>query len=113
MEAESENYFCPYCQSHYQAEAYEYKLARFFIEGTFHKFHYALLFFIPIFLIAILQVKGILGEREIELFSYLGGILLAILFFLALAKGLMAIIRHQDVLHKIRSHDPLWEPPDQ
>ncbi|MDD7732234.1 MAG: hypothetical protein PT957_00590 [Firmicutes bacterium] len=65
MEAKSENYFCPYCQSHYQAEAYEYKLARFFIEGAFLNFHYALFFFIPIFFMAILQMKGILGEREI------------------------------------------------
>lgn len=106
MEAESENYFCPYCQSHYHAEAYEYKLARFFIEAAFHNFHYALFFFIPIFLMAILQVKGILSEWQIGLFSYLGGILLAILFFLALIKGLMAILRHQGVLHKIRRHDP-------
>lgn len=106
MEAESENYFCPYCQSRYQAEAYEYKMARFFIEGAFHHFQYALLFLLPIFVIAFFQAKGIIGERQIERFSYAGGLLISFLLCFALVKGLLILFRHQTVLHKIKSHDP-------
>lgn len=106
METESENYFCPYCQSHYQAEAYEYKMARFFIEGAFHNFHYALFFFIPLIILAILQGKGMVKDHQMELFAYAGGILVFLLICYALGKGLMTIVRHQGVLHKIRRHDP-------
>ena len=104
-EAEGDTYFCPYCHSRYQTEAYHYLLTRFFMEGAFHNLRYVLFLLIALFLIALLQVKGKISPQQVELFSYVSGTFCTILFFFALVKGIAAYSSHRSVLQKIRSHD--------
>lgn len=110
METNGENYFCPYCRTHYQAEAYKYLITRFFIEGAFHPFRSIWLLFLPPLVLAVLQGKGMLRQEQWESLlvsvSYALGIFFTVLFFFALAKGLKAFFRHLSVQKKIRTHDP-------
>lgn len=106
LSANSENYFCPYCHSHYQAEAYAYRMTRFIIEGAFHDLRYFWMALIPPFILAVLQVRGLLSEQELERVTYGAGTLLAFLVFFALIYGIRTWIQHQRVLKKIKNHDP-------
>lgn len=106
MEAEGEDYYCPYCHSHYQAEAYHYLITRFFIESVFHHLHYVLFILIFPFTLAILLNKGIISQESTEIISSVVGVCLSIFFLLAIAKGIKIYLRHQSVLQKVRSHDP-------
>jgi Zn finger protein HypA/HybF involved in hydrogenase expression len=110
MEIESENYFCPYCRTHYKAEAYKYLISRFFIEEVFHNFRYLWIFFGPVIVLGILQAAGFLDEKQGEsiilILATPLAILLTFLFFYSLIKGLRNFFRHKAIIRKIRKFDP-------
>lgn len=106
LEMESETYFCPYCRSCYKAEAYNYLLTRFIIEGALRNLPYLFFLFLPALFLAILQVKGVIHEEQMETIAYIGGILLSFLLLCALGFGCYISFRHRKVLKNIRDHDP-------
>jgi Zn finger protein HypA/HybF involved in hydrogenase expression len=109
LEADGENYHCPYCQSEYRTEAYKYMLTRFFIEPVFRDLRFLWLILIPAMVLGILQGIGVTSEQQAEslnlVFSMIMGTLLTVLLFYALGRGLRDFLRDRAVKRTIRTHD--------
>lgn len=110
LEAEGENFSCPYCGSHYQAEAYKYLLTRFFIEKVFKGIRYFWLLMLVLSIPAILTASKVITEEQWQhyelYFVYLIGTPLVALFFYGLFKGFKDFFRHRSVQRKVRLQDP-------
>ena len=106
LDAEGENYFCPYCRTRYQAEAYHYLLTRFFIEGALRNMRYVFLVLLIPLAIAISQVKGLITQAQVNSISTFFGVVFSIVIILAMLRSFGAYFRHSTVIQKIRQHDP-------
>ncbi len=111
LEAQGDKYHCEYCGTYYDAEAYHYLLARFFIHPIFKKWRrYVWPVFLLILLIVGIEHAGLMELQKWEKLtisaSYLVGAILLILFFVALTIGLVKRHKEKAILSRIHRHDP-------